>query len=229
MQFGTKNRPHQDSEVSFWGKRVRFWKIGKVQEGCCKAVAGVLGNEMDLNMTASLCSLWHTLFGLSGPPLVPGTVRNIVLFLKRNRVTTPTCQPMDIWYNLCKYTPPLLLDMLRFFRGVDKSNRVVYPSLAFLGDGPSLGFPGERYWPFWSRWVLPCRASLLGRLWIPFGIQTALPPRCFAEHHPLFTNGWGNLLGTLPNTTRLLRMDEAPPQLVAEHRLLDGWDFLLRF
>ena len=81
--------------------------------------------------------------------------------------------------------------MLRFCRGVDKSNRVVYPSLAFLGDGPSLGFPGERLWPFWPRWVFPCR--------ILFGSTIRNPSWKFG---PLY------LLGSMPNTTRYLRMDE---------------------
>ena len=51
---------------------------------------------MNLNMTASLCSVRHTLFGKSAHPWVSDSVRNIVLFLKRNRVTTPTCQPINI-------------------------------------------------------------------------------------------------------------------------------------
>ena len=104
-------------------------------------------------------------------------------FLKRNRVTTPTCQPMDILYNLCKYTPPLLLDILRYFRGVDKSNRVVYPSLAFLGDGPSLGFPGERIGLFGQIWVSPCRVPFWGRLWKPSWNSDRSKPRLIPRYY----------------------------------------------
>ena len=115
-------------------------------------------------MTASLCSLWHTLFGLSGPPLVPGTVRNIVLFFKTkssNHTYLSTNGYLILfcvntrhpYYSICTVFPWRLWAVL----GLTSQTGSFIRPFGLLADGPYLGSPVSGCDLFGQKWVFPCR------------------------------------------------------------------------